>query len=210
MHYNACRLPASRSREQESPWSAGHRGLHVEEISDGDDAGYDADIEVLQPDQYEDAEDSESTSDDENPEDHTKPESENSDSDICLVKRMEHLDCNPEDSRDFSKPDRTARGQKRRSTESETLHRHARNSRRPSHVELEVTELFQESDTRPPAKRRRRRSMRFRTELDRLSDSLRSTTDESERQGRPQVKGTSSSAPGLSPSLPANDAMEIS
>ncbi|EXJ59982.1 hypothetical protein A1O7_04130 [Cladophialophora yegresii CBS 114405] len=135
-------VPKYRVRKR--PRRESSDGFSVEEISP-DDMGYDGDIEVLHPDQYE------------------EPESEFEDealkklwpdTDEELASRLRRLSCERQ-PKSAHRGDYD-RGQKRRSTEmddedeSPTLNR----------TEIEVSELVDGQAAQPPMKRRRKRSER--------------------------------------------------
>lgn len=117
--------------------------------------GYDADVEVLRPDSYE------------------EPDSENSDEATSsteseerwrheLVKYMKSLSCDPA-SAPVPYGDEETRGRKRRSkeafgTSAAQIHSACNKS------QLEVTEVAGEHHSRPRSKRLRRRSQRFKSE----------------------------------------------
>ena len=121
--------------------------ISIEELFP-DDMGYDADVEALQPDQYEEAESE--------PEDTGTPRKKFPSIDEDLAARMKHLGNSASEAHNPTGPDST-RGRKRRLVQQDD------NSDElgPGHAatsELEVMEVLDRSARSPPAKRRRKRS----------------------------------------------------
>lgn len=126
--------------------------FHIHEIQDNE-IGYDADVEILRPDAYEepDSEKSEGPASPTENEDHLRNE---------LVQHMKSLSCNP-DARVLSQEVDLGRRHKRRSTDAFRAS-NTRSSTPLSESQLEVTEIADDQDSRPPLKRARRRRRRSR------------------------------------------------
>jgi hypothetical protein len=127
--------------------------LVIHEIFD-DEVGYDADVETLRPDAYEepDSEKSEDEADSTESEEQWRNE---------LVKQMKSLSCDP-NARHFSNEDGSSRGRKRRSKDAFGAPA-AQISTVSSENQIEITEIADDHETRPRLKRVRRRSRRSRT-----------------------------------------------
>jgi len=140
--------------------------LVIEEISP-DDMGYDGDIEVVRPDQYEDP-----ASD---LEDETILKRLWADTDDELAGGMRRLSC---DTRSQSSPPKedSDRGRKRQSKEADTAS-HPGNKK----TEIEVSELVDEQDIHRPHKRRRKRSRRPNTAHRLMTGQEEAWSDSSER-----------------------------
>lgn len=116
-------------------------GISIEELFP-DDMAYDADVEAVQPDLYEDAEsDTESTA---------TPKRKFHTIDEELAARMKQLghDCSGTST---PQTPTTARGRKRRG-----LHEEAVQTRKGPHSDLEVVEIIDKSNPSPPPKRTKR------------------------------------------------------
>ncbi|KAI1609006.1 hypothetical protein EDD37DRAFT_639137 [Exophiala viscosa] len=198
------RYPRRKRRRQDSS----DNELHIEEISP-DDMGYDGDvegIEVLQPDQYEDAD---SGSEDKKTSRRLWP-----DSDDELAGRLRRLSCDIQGSASRRR-DETDRGQKRRSQEVE--HDVDDNEHLAKRAEIEVSELVDGQPEQRPIKRRKKRPDKLiqtnrgarKQLMAAWSDSSDKTEDheagmESSNSGTPNVPST--------PAAPADrdrDAMDI-
>jgi hypothetical protein len=118
--------------------------IYVEEMSP-DEMGYDGDVEILRPDQYEDAE---SDFEDHNPRKRLWP-----DTDDELAGRLRRLSCDPS-LLDLQQPEDSARvGAKRQSKEMDVDDR----ASGPRRTEIEVSELVDGQAEQRPVKRRKRR-----------------------------------------------------
>ncbi|KAJ9655933.1 hypothetical protein H2198_005281 [Neophaeococcomyces mojaviensis] len=137
-------MPSRRSKRLRKESSS---EISIEELSP-DDMGYDADVEALQPDQYEEA--------DSEPEETSTPKKKFPSIDEELSARMKHLGKNTSGT-NSPYDGNSMRGRKRRivhqnSNSDQLGHGHAPTS------ELEVMEILDRSAISPPAKRRRKRS----------------------------------------------------
>lgn len=141
--------------------------LVIHEILE-DETGYEADIEILRPDAYEepDSEKSEDESDSSESEEQWRNE---------LVKQMKSLSCDP-NARLFSIEDDSSRGRKRRSKDAFGAPV-AQTSTVSSENQIEITEFADDHETRPRLKRVRRRSRRSKT-VDRPIRELRGSESE--------------------------------
>jgi len=136
------------------------RSLRVEEISP-DDMGYDGDIEVVRPDQYEEAE---SDFEDE----HGKNQWLWPDTDDELAGRLRRLSCDPHvaavspsSSRPSREDESGSRGVKRQSKDTDELHPDVESPESwPRHVEIEVSELVDDQGGagQPPTKKRKKKA----------------------------------------------------
>ena len=196
------RYPRRKRRRQDSS----DNELHIEEMSP-DEIGYDGDvegIEVLQPDQYEDAD---SGSEDKKTSGRLWP-----DSDDDLVGRLRRLSCDTQVSASRRRDD-PDRGLKRRSQEGE--HDEDENERLAKRAEFEVSELVDGQPEQRPIKRRKQRPDKLiqasrgarKQMMAEWSDSSDKTEDheagmESSNSGTPNVPSTPA-APG------DRDAMDI-
>lgn len=145
-------------------------GLLIDEIAD-DETGYDADVEILRPDAYDepDSGKSEDGASSTESEEHSRNE---------LVRHMSSLSCNP-DSRTVSKETGSGRGRKRRSTDA-----FGASTKKISAAlavnQFEVTEVADDQDSRAPVKRARRRRRPSKV----ANGVVRTiSTSESEREG---------------------------
>jgi len=118
--------------------------IYIEEMSP-DEMGYDGDVEVLRPDQYEDAE---SDLEDTTPRRRLWP-----DTDDELAGKLRRLSCDPSVLHAQQLEDRSKLGAKRQSKEMDVDDRGS-GSRR---TEIEVSELVDEQAEQRPIKRRKRR-----------------------------------------------------
>lgn len=121
--------------------------LLIDEVLD-DETGYDADVEILRPDTYEDPDSGKSDDDASSTE-----SDEHSRND--LIKYMKSLSCNS-DVRIVSKEADPRRGRKRRSTDAFGTSVQ-KVFTRLADDQLEVTEVVDEQDSKGPMKRLRRR-----------------------------------------------------
>jgi hypothetical protein len=142
--------------------------LLVHEIPD-DETGYDADVEVLRPDEYE-----EPDSEGENAPSSSESEERWRDE---LVEHMKSLSCHP-DARGIPHEDDSSRGRKRRSKDAFGVPG-TQLSTGPSENQMEVAEIADDQDSRPRLKRLRRRSRRSKTE-NKLIHVLRGSEREAE------------------------------
>lgn len=128
-------------------------GLLVHEIPD-EEAGYDADVEILRPDCYEEpeAEKSEGAASSTESEERWRNE---------LVKHMRLLSCNT-DSKIHANAFDSSRGRKRRSKDAFGAPA-VPPSTAPSQSQMEVIEVVDEPESRSRLKRARRRSRRSKT-----------------------------------------------
>ncbi len=176
--------------------------LHIYEIPD-DEIGYDADVETIMPDAYEEP-------DSEKSEDATS----SSENEECwrneLVKQMKSLNCNP-NARTVSNDDDSSRGHKRRSKDAFGSSA-TRVSTGVSESQLEITEIADDLEARPRLKRVRRRSWRSKTVHGNIYKSLGSQSE----PGEPERCKTGSRAAAedavaaeSSPQDLLDDAMEL-
>jgi hypothetical protein len=150
--------------------------LVIHEILD-DEAGYEADIEILRPSAYEepDSEKSEDESDSSESEEQWRNE---------LVKQMKSLSCD-QNAGILSFEDDSNRGRKRRSKDAFGVPV-AQISTVSSENQIEITEVADDHETRPRLKRVRRRSRRSKT-VDRPIRELQGS--DSERGQNEKDKG---------------------
>lgn len=176
--------------------------LHIYEIPD-DEIGYDADVETVKPDAYEepDSEKSEDTTSSSENEEGWRNE---------LVKQMKSLNCNS-NARTISHEDDSRRGHKRRSKDAFGPSA-VQASTGASGIQLEITEIEDDREARPRPKRVRRRSRRSKTVHGILCKSLGSQSEAGEHE-RCQIGSRAvtedSVAAESSPQDPLDDAMEL-
>lgn len=127
--------------------------LIIHEILD-DEVGYDADVETLRPDAYEEPDSAESEDEASSTESEERWRNE-------LVKQMKSLSCDP-NARIFSNEDDSSRGRKRRSKDAFGAPA-AQVFTTLSENQIEITEIADDQETRPRPKRVRRRSRRSKT-----------------------------------------------
>ncbi|KAH0845560.1 hypothetical protein AYO21_05489 [Fonsecaea monophora] len=127
------------------PRRASSDGYSVEEIS-ADDMGYDGDIEVLLPDQYEEPD---SDFEDDKAFRRLWP-----DTDDELASKLRRLSCDPHSSRHPRRDDDGERGRKRMSREMDDDDADVP----PKHTEIEVSELVDGHAGQPPQKKRKNRN----------------------------------------------------
>jgi hypothetical protein len=175
--------------------------ITVEELSE-DDHAYDGDIEVVRPDQYEEA-DSDAGDLDSPPvihQDSTYWQSR-------LAEKLTALNCNSDTNESQDNTDRPP-SRKRRPHGQATDAGAGKATRRIS-TSLEVVELADGSDAAPPAKRRRRKSRRSRTS-ERIVHLLPSVkADVSKSAATPMTVSGGSTASPSSPPTPTEDVMEV-
>lgn len=179
--------------------------LHIYEIPD-DEIGYDADVETVRPDAYEepDSEKSEGATSSSENEERWQDE---------LVEQMKSLHCNSNAST-VSNEDCSSRGRKRRSKDA-----FGSSAVQPftglSETRLEINEIAEiadEQEARPRPKRMRRRSRRSKTIHGIIYKSLGSQSEpgEHERCKTGSRAATEDSvATESSPQDPLDDAMEL-
>ena len=178
--------------------------ITVEELSD-DEYGYDGDIEVFRPDEYEEA-DSDTGNVDSPPilqQDYSYWQTK-------LSEKLTALNCNSDTNESQGNMDRPP-SRKRRSRESAKDAGHGRAARDMS-ASFEVVELVDGSGVGPPAKRRRRKSRRSRTS-EQIIHKLPSVQADPRDMDKSAVtamatSGSSTTSPS-SPETPAEDVMEI-
>ncbi|KAF7512721.1 hypothetical protein GJ744_000288 [Endocarpon pusillum] len=179
--------------------------LHIYEILD-DEIGYDADVETVRPDAYEepDSEKGEGAISSSENEERWQDE---------LVKQMKTLDCNS-NATTVSNEDGSSCGRKRRSKDAFGSSA-AQVSTGLSESRLEITEIAEIADdqeARPRLKRMRRRSRRSKTIHGIISKSLGSQSEPGEhercRTGS-RALTEDSVATESSPQDPLDDAMEL-
>jgi len=176
----------------------------VEELSD-DEYGYDGDIEVFRPDEYEEA-DSDTGNVDSPPilqQDYSYWQTK-------LSEKLTALNCNSDTNESQHNMDRPP-SRKRRSRELAKDAGHGRAARDMS-ASFEVVELVDGSGVGPPAKRRRRKSRRSRTS-EQIIHKLPSVQADPRDMDKSVVtamatSGSSTTSPS-SPETPAEDMMEI-
>jgi Insulin-resistance promoting peptide in skeletal muscle len=154
--------------------------LVIHEILD-DEAGYEADIEILRPDAYEepDSEKSEDEADSSESEEQWRNE---------LVKQMNSLSCDP-NARLVSVEDDSRRGRKRRSKDAFGAPV-AQISTVSSENQIEITEIADDHETRPRLKRLRRRSRRSKTVDKPIREVLGSESERGQNGKDKKDKGT--------------------
>jgi hypothetical protein len=128
--------------------------LTIHDISN-DEVGYDADVEVLKPDAYEEPESDRSEDEALNPCDDGDRWKEE------LVKHMASLNCNAE-TRNTSNDDNSSRGRKRKSKDAFGPPNGQASNALPQ-SQIEVTEVADDQQSRPRPKRARRRLRRTET-----------------------------------------------
>jgi hypothetical protein len=181
-----------------------NNNISIEELSD-DEYAYDGDIEVVRPDQFEEA-DSDTGGLDSPPilhQDSTYWQTR-------LVEKLTALNCNSDTNESQDSTDRPP-SRKRRSREQVTDP--GPDQRAPNFsAELEVVELRDGSDAAPRAKRPRRKSRRSRTS-DRIVDKLPSfkadLRDMSKGPMAAMARSESSTTSPSSVDTPAEDAMDV-
>jgi hypothetical protein len=178
--------------------------ITVEELSD-DEYGYDGDIEVFRPDEYEEAD-----SDTGNVASPPVLRQDYSYWQARLSEKLTALNCNSDTNESQDNMDRPP-SRKRRSRESAKDAGHGRAARDMS-ASFEVVELVDGSGVGPPAKRRRRKSRRSKTS-ERIIHKLPTTQTDPRDVDKSAVTAmvTSASSTTTSSSLetPVEDAMEI-
>lgn len=117
--------------------------ITIEELSTHDQ-GYEADVEVIRPDNYEENESDIETRDNDTPRRKFRTEDEE------LAARMQQLG-NDESSTDSPHTPVAMSGRKRRS-----LHKESSTHRSGPYSELEITEMMDDGQGDPPSKRRRK------------------------------------------------------
>ena len=124
--------------------------LLIQEVAD-DETGYDADVEVLRPDEYEelDSEKSDEAASSTESDERWRHD---------LIKHMKSLTCNP-DAQGVCKENNSSRGRKRRSKDAFGISA-APSSVPHSDAQIEVIELVNSQDSRPQPKRVRHGSRR--------------------------------------------------
>jgi hypothetical protein len=186
-----------------------HRGsssdnIIVEELSD-DEYGYDGDIEVFRPDEYEEA-DSDTGNVDSPPilqQDYSYWQTK-------LSEKLTALNCNSDTNESQHNMDRPP-SRKRRSRELAKDAGHGRAARDMS-ASFEVVELVDGSGVGPPAKRRRRKSRRSRTSeqiIHKLPIAQADPRDMDISAVTAMVTSGSSTTSPSSLETPAEDVMEI-
>jgi hypothetical protein len=144
----------------------------VHEITD-DEAGYEADVEVLRPDAYEEP-------DSERSEDAASSSESGERSPDRLVKHMKSLSCNPGNSVHPNEDD-SSHSRKRRSTDAFGTSA-IRISTTLSDSQIEVNEVTDDRDSRPRVKRVRRRRRRSKIADGLISKSPRSESGAGENE----------------------------
>jgi hypothetical protein len=151
--------------QNEKNLKPGHRrrgsNLLVHEVPE-DENGYDADVEILWPDVYEEPDSDKSDGAASSTESEEQWRNE-------LVKQMKSLSCHA-DARVRSNEDDSSRGRKRRSKDAFGASP-LQTSTGVSSSQLEVTEIADDQESQPRQKRARRRSRRSKT-ADRLVHEL--------------------------------------
>jgi hypothetical protein len=144
----------------------------IHEITD-DEAGYEADVEVLRPDTYEEP-------DSERSEDAASSSESGERSPDRLVKHMKSLSCNPGSS-PHPKEDDSSHSRKRRSTDAFGTSA-IRISTTLSDSKIEVSEVADDKASRPRVKRVRRRRRRSKIADGLISQSPRSESGPGENE----------------------------
>lgn len=178
--------------------------ITIEEISD-DEYAYDGDIEVVKPDQYEEADSDTGGLD--------SPPMLHHDSfywQARLAEKLTALNCNSDTNESQDSTDRPP-SRKRRSREQVTDPGSEKGSRSLS-ANLEVVELKDGSDTAPRAKRPRRKSRRSRTSeriIHRLPSVKADLRDVSKSSTAAMATSQSSTTSPSSLLTPTEDAMDV-
>jgi len=184
--------------------SSSSNDITVEELSD-DEYGYDGDVEVFRPDEYEEAD-----SDTGNVASPPVLQQDYSYWQTKLSEKLIALNCNSDTNESQENMDRPP-SRKRRSRESAKDAEHGRAAHDVS-TSFEVVELVDGSGLGPPAKRRRRKSRRSRTS-ERIIHKLHGTQADPRDVDKSAVTAmaTSGSTTTSSSSLetPVEDMMEI-
>jgi hypothetical protein len=128
-----------KCRIRKRPRRESSDGISIEEISP-DDMGYDGDVEVLRPDQYEEPD---SDLEDDHALRRLWP-----DTDDELASRLRRLSCERESGGNLG------RGRKRVSAEMDD----EEDNLSPRHTEIEVSEIVEDQPAGPPSKRRRKKT----------------------------------------------------
>jgi hypothetical protein len=179
-------------------------GITVEELSD-DEYGYDGDIEVFRPDEYEEAD-----SDTGNIASSPILQQDYSYWQTRLSEKLTGLNCNSDTNESQDNMDRPP-SRKRRSRESVKDVGHGRAADDVS-ASLEVVELVDGSGVGPPAKRRRRKSRRSRTSapiIHNLSSIQADPRDVDKSAVTAMATSESSTTASSSLETPVEDVMEI-
>lgn len=184
------------------PRRESHNELCIEEMSP-DDMGYDGDVEVLRPDQYEDAE---SDFEGDNARRHPWP-----DTDDELAGKLRRLSCDPHALQSQHSEDSTRAGLKRQCKEMEVDEPGRRRT------EIEVSELVEEQPPQRPIKRRKgkvSKPQRVKQLVKRALSGTWSDSSEQTEDGEASVDKSPSGTPDV-PSTPAAadrdaDAMDTS
>lgn len=181
--------------------------LYVEELSP-DDIGYDADAEVLRPDQYEEI-------DSDFEDDKTLPNRWPS-TDEELARKLGLLACDPEPT-ESSHPDENEAGRKRRSKEMEN----ETPPTREAHADFEVTEMVDgQAEQRPTKKRRKRPSQHgiaYRLGRKHVNGIWSDSSDRTDDREMPLIESSCSGTPEVTPTPEAelegaqsdDDAMDV-
>lgn len=176
--------------------------LLIQEVAD-DETGYDADVEVLRPDEYEelDSEKSDETASSTESEERWRHD---------LIKHMKSLTCNP-DVKGVSHQNDSSRGRKRRSKDAFGIPA-VTDSTPHSDAQLEIIEVLHGQDPRPQPKRVRHGCRRFRA-TNQLSSQLLGTDSEpgelSNDAGEADKAGQESVTMDSSPRTHKDDFMDL-
>jgi hypothetical protein len=174
----------------------------IHEITD-DEAGYEADAEVLRPDAYEEPESERS-------EDAARSSESGERSPDRLVKHMKSLSCNPGSSVHPNEDD-SSHSRKRRSTDAFGTSA-IRISTTLSDSQIEVNEVTDDRNSRSRVKRARRRRRRSRIADGLISKSPRSESglgENEEGTGDSKTRLEESAATEASPQEYVDDTMEL-
>jgi hypothetical protein len=199
LYYDTVQSVESASRRRRSSNS-----FTVEELSE-EDYAYDGDIEIVRPDQYEEA-DSDTGGLDSPP----TLQQESTYWQSRLAEKLTALNCNSDTNESQENTDRPP-SRKRRSRGQTTDNGAGKVGRRTS-ASLEVVELADGSGAAPPAKRRRRKSRRSRTSEQsvHLLPSAKAEQADIGKNAVTSMTASGSSTTSLSsPQTPTEDMMEI-